>query len=160
MKDRKFGRKATIVAVVTGSMLVAGVALAAWTATGTGTGAAKATTATALTVANGTASADLYPGFADGDLSVDVTNPNSYDIEVSAVEYTGGAITGAGGIGTCTTTGVTMDAGSIAVGPTTITAGSTVNIPVADVINMDNTSDNGCQGATFTIPVTVTGASV
>jgi hypothetical protein len=160
MKDRKLGRKTTIVIALTGSMLTASIALAAWVATGTGTGAAKAGTAVSLTVANGTAAGDLYPGFTDGDLYFEVTNPNPYDVEVTAVEYAGGAITGAGGIGTCTTTGVTMDAGSIAIGPTTVAAGATVPFTVADVINMDNTSDNGCQDATFTIPVTVTGASL
>jgi hypothetical protein len=34
-----------------------------------------------------------------------------------------------------------------------------VNIAVDDVINMATTSDNACQGATFTVPVTVSGTS-
>ncbi len=52
-----------------------------------------------------------------------------------------------------------MDSGSIAVGPVSIGAGATVNIAVDDVMNMSAASDNACQGATFQVPVTVSGAS-
>jgi len=156
---RRTGRKAAVVAVFLGAALTGSVALAAWVATGTGSGAAKAITATDLVVVNGTAVADLYPGFANGDLELTVTNDNPYAVEVTSVQRTGSSITSDNA--TCDTngSGVTMDAGSIAVGPVSIAAGATVNIAVDDVMNMATTSDNACQGATFTVPVTVAGTS-
>ena len=41
----------------------------------------------------------------------------------------------------------------------TVPAGGSTSTTVAGVVSMDNSSDNSCQGATFTVPVTVSGAS-
>jgi hypothetical protein len=68
-----------------------------------------------------------------------------------------GSITGAGGIGTCTVTGVTFtDQLALTLD---IAAGGSATFTLDDAAQMSNLSDNGCQGATFTIPVAMTGAS-
>lgn len=152
-------RKTLVVVALVGGMLAGGVALAAWLATGTGTGAAKAVTAETLVVADGTASADLYPGMADGDLYLTVENTNDYPVAITAVETAAGSITSDAGLD-CqgADTGVSLDAGSIELSET-VAANSTISFTVPDVVNMSNASDDSCQGAAFSIPVTVSGAS-
>lgn len=151
-KRRLVGGGITLVVLV-----AAGLAYAAWTASGTGSGYAKATTAEALTTVDASASAapELYPG-GQGDVVVRIANPNDYPVEVD--DITGdGAITASGGIGTCDTTGVSF----------TDQTGQNIDVPANDetevtlnnAASMSNASENGCQGATFTIPVSLTGAS-
>src|SRR6266516_3324608 len=116
---------------------VAGLVYAAWTNTGSGSGYAKAGTAQALTTVDVSAStaATLYPG-ANGDVLIKVNNPNPYPVRVTDVTGNG-TITADSGHATCVTTGVTFTGAA----------------------HMSNASDNGCQGATFTIPVSLTGTS-
>jgi len=40
-----------------------------------------------------------------------------------------------------------------------LAAGATTTFSLANAVSMSNASDNTCQGAIFTIPVDVTGAS-
>ncbi|MDX6588671.1 MAG: hypothetical protein QOI31_3144 [Solirubrobacterales bacterium] len=138
-------------------LVAAGLAYAAWTASGTGSGTAKAGAAQALTTnAVAITAGDLYPG-TNGDVKLEIVNPNPYPVQVTSVSNGSGSITAAGGIGTCTTTGVTY----------TNQTGLTINVPangsqtatLDDAAHMSNASENGCQGATFTIPVSLTGAS-
>jgi hypothetical protein len=102
--------------------------------------------------ATGSAVNQLYPG-ASGDLLVKLNNPNSFPLTIVSVSGNG-TVTGAGGTGTCTTTGVTV--------PTqtglniTVAAGNNVSVVVPNGVSMDLTSDSGCQGATFQIPITIT----
>jgi hypothetical protein len=136
---------------------VAGLVYAAWTATGSGSGYAKATSAQALTTVDVSAStsATLYPG-ATGDTKIQIHNPNPYPVKVTDIAKTG-AITADGSHATCVTTGVTFDNQTglnIAV-----PANNDTTSTLTGTAHMDNTSDNGCQGATFTIPVSITGAS-
>jgi hypothetical protein len=150
-----------VVAALVGGMLAGTVAMAAWVATGTGTGSAQAITATDLVVTDGTASPDLYPGFTDGDLYLDVENPNPYDVTVTTVEQAVGIVTSdAGAACEDADTGVSLDPGAIVLPvPVDIAAGDTESFTVADVVNMTNASVDACQSATFSIPVTVTGES-
>jgi hypothetical protein len=134
-----------------------GLVYAAWTTTGSGSGYAQAGTAQALTTVDVSASttATLYPG-VNGDVLLRINNPNSYPVTVTTVTANG-AITGIGGIAACTTTGVTF----------TTQSGQTLNVPASSAAtftltgaaHMSNASDNGCQGATFTIPVSLAGTS-
>jgi hypothetical protein len=138
-------------------LVAVGLVYAAWTANGTGSGYAKAQTAQPLTTVDvsATTTATLYPG-ATGDVNVRISNPNPYPVRVTSVAGNG-TITACGGAGTCTTTGVTY----------TNQNGLTIDVPAngatTSTLNgaaqMSNASDNGCQGATFTIPVSLTGAS-
>lgn len=160
MKSRS-ARKTVVVAALVGGMLAGSVALAAWLASGTGSGSAKAVNAENLVVTNGTASADLYPGMANGDLFLTVENTNDYPVRITSVQAAAGDVTSTAGA-TCegATTGVSLDGGTITLPtPEDVGANSTISFTVVDVVNMSNASDTSCQGATFTIPVTVSGAS-
>ena len=136
---------------------VVGLVYAAWTTSGSGSGYAKAQSAQDLTTIDVSAStsATLYPG-ADGDVLIKVDNPNPYPVRVTGISGNG-AITADSGHASCVTTGVTFtdqtglsfDIGADAAAETTLDGAA----------HMSNSSDNGCQGATFTIPVTITGAS-
>ena len=156
---RTSSRKRRVIggAVVILCLGVASLVYAAWTSTGSGSGYAKAQTAQALTTVDvsATTAATLYPG-ATGNVQLRISNPNPYPVRVTSVAGNG-TITASGGIGTCTTTGVTY----------TNQTGLTIDVPAAGATtstltgaaSMSNASENGCQGATFTIPVTLTGAS-
>lgn len=143
----------SVVALVVG--LGAGTAYAFFTGVGTGSGTASVGNIQSVTVdliASGTVTNKLYPGNS-GDLKLKLDNPNSYPVTI--VGITGnGTVTGSSGTGTCSTTGVTVptsNALSIAVA-----SGSGVFVVIPNGVSMDATSDSGCQGATFQIPVTIT----
>jgi len=138
---------------------VVGLVYAAWTTSGSGSGYAKAGTAQALSTVDASAAttADLYPG-SDGSVKLNIHNPNPYQVTVTDVTAGTGSITATGGIGTCTTTGVSLNAQhglSIVVPPNANSGVVTLN----NAAHMSNASENGCQGATFTIPVDLAGAS-
>jgi hypothetical protein len=154
MSTKKRITVGTIAVVV---LAAAGLAYAAWTSSGTGSGYAKAQSAQALTTVDVSASttATLYPG-ATGNVKLEIANPNPYPVRVTDVTGNG-AITADGGHPGCATTGVTF----------TDQTGQTIDVPangstqvtLNNAASMDNTSSNGCQGATFTIPVSLSGAS-
>lgn len=139
------------------ALALAGLVYAAWTTSGSGSGYAKAQTAQQLTTVDvsATTAATLYPG-ANGDVEIRIANPNPYPVRVTAVTGNG-AITADAGHPGCVTTGVTF----------TDQTGQTIDVPAGGqtqttlngAASMSNASDNGCQGATFTIPVSLTGAS-
>jgi hypothetical protein len=164
-------RRRTIGAGIT-LLALGAVALvyAAWTATGGGSGYAKATSAQALTTVDVSASttATLYPG-ASGNLLLKIHNPNPYAVTVTSVTGNG-TITADAGHSTC---------GSDGSHPTGVTftnqTGLSINVPNASTdsgdgngnkqvtlngaVQMSNSSDNSCQGATFTVPVSLSGTS-
>jgi hypothetical protein len=117
-------------------------------------GAADAGTAQAITVvqSQGTAGSTLYPG-TTADLVVELDNPNNFPVHIVTVSGSG-PVTSAGGIGACTTTGVTVPTQtglSIAVAP-----GSDIQIHIPNGVAMGDSSNSGCQGATFSVPVALT----
>ena len=127
-----------------------GLVYAAWISSGTGSGYTKATTAQALTTVNVSASttATLYPG-ATGDVLISINNPNPYPVRVTSVTGNG-TITASGGTGTCTTTGVTF---TNQTGLTIdVAGGAATTSTLTGSAHMTNASDDGCQGATFTVP--------
>jgi hypothetical protein len=148
-------KKILALGVVVGVLAALGIAFAAWTATGTGNGYAKAKTAVDLSTVAVTPAATLYPG-ATGNALISIVNPNDYQIQVT--DITGnGAITS--GVALCdASTGVTF----------TNQTGQTLNVPahsagtlftLTGAVSMDNSSVDACQGATFTIPVSLAGVS-
>ena len=148
-------RSAVVVAAVVG-MSGIGVAYAAWTADGSGSAYTKATTAQALSTVDVSAAAasQLYPG-GSADVIVKLHNPNAYPVLVTSINGSG-AITGSGGVGTCSVTGVTF---TDQTGSWAVAANSDAQFTLAGAAHMSNASDNGCQGALFTIPVSLHGAS-
>jgi hypothetical protein len=151
---QKLRRKLTLMGVVMALFLVGSVVFAAWLVTGEGNGAARATSADDLVVEPGTTTADLYPG-SDGEVKLTIENPNAFDVEVSSIAGDGPVTSAAPG---CSTTGVSFTAQSgLSI---TVAAGATVNVSLDDAASMSNASDNGCQGATFSVPVTVSASSI
>jgi len=148
-------RRALVVTTVVGATLGGGIAVAAWTSSGSGAAGAKAGTASAPTTGTVDAAALttglLYPG-VQGTALIRITNPNPYPVKVSAITANGTA-TATGGTGTCAGTGVTW----VAQQPNSpLAAGATATITLTNAVSMLSTADDGCQGAVFSIPVTVT----
>jgi hypothetical protein len=130
---------------------------AAWVTNGSGSGYAKAGTTQVLTTVDVSAStgATLYPG-VNGDVKLQISNPNPYAVRVTAISGNG-AITADAGHSGCTTTGVTFNNQSgLAID---VPASSSTTTTLTSAASMSNASLNACQGATFTIPLSLTGSS-
>ena len=154
-KSRLIGIAVTVLALG-----VVGLVYAAWTANGTGSGYAKAGSAQALTTVDVSASstATLYPG-SDGNVLIKVNNPNPYPVKVTSVNGNGTITADSAHVTAgCTNanTGVTYTDQSTNID---VPANGTTQTTLTNAAHMSNASDNGCQGATFTIPVSLTGAS-
>jgi hypothetical protein len=158
MRIPRSKRTIVVTALVLAVGVVAvGVGLGAWSISGTGNGAAKATTASSITLADASAytSADLYPG-ATGNLKLRATNPNPFPVRITAVSGNGTITSDKGaacdastGVTLANQTGLTLD----------LAAGATATLTVPNSVSMGNSSDNSCQGAVFTVPVSVTAVS-
>ena len=158
---RSIKRKSGVLAVAA-TLLVVGLVYAAWTTNGSGSAYSKAGTASALTTVDVSASttATLYPS-GTGDVLIKISNPNPYPVTVTGVTGSG-TITADATHSGCTTTGVTFtdQTGLNIVVPAKVgaTPGSTQST-LTGAAAMSNASLNACQGAVFTIPVNLTGAS-
>jgi hypothetical protein len=153
--SRRLVRRSTVLAALLGLLAAAGIAFAAWTATGTGSGYAKAKTAQPLTTVDvsATTPATLYPG-ATGDVLLKIHNPNPYPVVVTDVTGNG-SITASNG--SCNVASVTF----------TNQTGLSLNVPASSdatftlsgAVQMSTAANDNCQGATFTIPVALSGTS-
>jgi hypothetical protein len=155
LRGKKLTRKTTVVALLLGATFAGSIAFAAWTATGSGSGYARATTAQALTTVDvsATTTATLYPG-GSGPLHLEITNPNDYPIRVTDVTGNGAITASNGGCNASSVTftdqsGLTLD----------VAAGASAEFTVNGAVHMDGTANDSCQGAVFTIPVSLSGAS-
>jgi hypothetical protein len=155
----RLSRKLFLVVAAIAALVVSGVLYAAWSTSGSGNGYAKAGTASALTISDASASttADLYPG-ATGSAKLKVTNPNPFPVRITTVtKQSGGTITSDKGAACNASTGVAFtDQTGLALD---LAGGATSTFTLSGAVSMSNASDNTCQGAIFTIPVDVTGAS-
>jgi len=134
------------------------VTFGSWTvASSAGSGYSKAKVASSLTLSDASASttAQLYPG-GTGDIWIKVTNPNPFAVTVTSVTGAGtitsdkgAACDAATGVTFTNTTGLTQAVG----------AGATVTFSLAGKVAMSNASDNSCQGAVFTVPITLAATS-
>jgi hypothetical protein len=156
----KIRRRTLLAIALLLALVVAGIAISAWSTSTSGNAYSKATTASALVLSDASASTsgDLYPG-GTGDLKLKVANPNSFPVRITAVSLTsGGTITSnvagcnSGGTGVTLTnqSGLTLDLAA--------NAAASV-LTVSGAVHMSSSSDTTCQGAIFTIPVDVTAAS-
>jgi hypothetical protein len=141
------------------TMVVAGGATFGSWAVGSdaGNGYAKAVTAQNLTLSDASAStvADLYPG-GTGNVKLKVTNPNAFAVTITGVAGDG-TITSDKGAACDASTGVTF---SNTTGLSlNLAAGATTVFTLSGKAAMSNASDTTCQGAVFTIPVTLTATS-
>jgi hypothetical protein len=130
------------------------VSFGSWTVSSSaGSGYSKAKVASSLTLSDASASttAQLYPG-GTGDIWIKVTNSNPFAVTVTSVTGAGtitsdkgAACDAATGVTFTNTTGLTQAVG----------AGATVTFSLAGKVAMSNASDNTCQGAVFTVPITL-----
>lgn len=146
-------RKVGIAGIVAALLIGGGVAAALWSATGVGTGSAKATSAQQATVNAVTGTADLYPGNANGDVFFTVTNPNPYPITFTSM--TAGTITSA--TPGCAASLVTV-AGATGLSINVAANSTSATQSIADVVTLSSLAPDACQGASFTIALTLTGA--
>jgi hypothetical protein len=155
---RFFNKRNIIVSSMTLIVMVAvGFVYAAWTTNGSGSGYAKAGTSQALSTVDvsATTTASLYPG-QSGDVKLQIHNPNAYNVRVTAVSGNGTITPDAGHSG-CTTSGVTFtDQSGLTID---IAKNADTTTTLTGAAAMSNASQDACQGATFTIPVSLTGAS-
>jgi hypothetical protein len=149
---------ATVVLVALGA---AGLVYAAWTTNGSGSAYATAGEAQSLSTIDVSASVTtlpnaLYPG-TDGDVLIQVHNPNPFPVKVTQVAANG-SVTASGGTGTCTVTGVSLNS-PVSTSIEVAASSNSAETTLTDAAHMSSASEDGCQGATFTIPVSLTGAS-
>lgn len=155
MRKPSLRRLAVTSALVLGSLGVS-AAMAQWTTSGTGTSEAKSLTAVVLTVTARTATADLYPGFVDGDVYFTVANTNPYPVSLTSASFNG--VTSSDTTA-CPSANVTVDATKTGL-TLAVPAGGTALLTIADVVNMLTTAPDGCQSKAFTIGLTLTGTQV
>jgi hypothetical protein len=161
----KASHRRIAILVAGAALTVTGLVYAAWLSTGSGSGYAKAGSAQALTTVDVSAStsATLYPG-GSGDVLLKLSNPNPYPVRITSVSLNGtnGDIAADSGHSACTTTGVsfTNQTGqTIDVPAKSGSTNGTVQTTLTGAAGMSNASLDACQGATFTIPVTLSGSS-
>ncbi len=105
-------------------------------------------------IATGTPTTPLYPGGV-GDVSLTLNNPNDFPLRVTALAPSPTApVTANGGVGPCTVTGVTVS--SLTGLDLTIAPGDGEVIDIPNAVSMGMNSQSGCQGATFSVPVSLT----
>ena len=148
-------RRVTVLATVISVMLISSVVFAAWTANGTGNGTAAAGQAEDVTLTSEPVGA-LVPNTST-DLKVTFTNPNPYDVVVTAITNGTGGIDSS--VAACDLAhGVSFDE---ATGLNVRVPADTSNtvVTLEDALSMSYASDNACQSATFTVPLAFTAAS-
>jgi len=151
----RFRKPLVAIGIITGSALASTLAFAAWTASGSGSGSAKAIEAVALSASGVDGVGQLYPG-SDGDLRLEITNPNPYPVRITEVNGNG-TITSDKGTSCNGATGVTF---TNQIGQELdIDAGDKASFVLANALHMSNASHTTCQGAIFTVPVSLVGAS-
>lgn len=144
--------------VVGGVIVAAGVGTtlvgASWLADGQGEGFAEAGIAQALTTSQSSPSSVLYPEGTAG-LALTIDNPNPYPVTVTSVTNNGTITSGVGGcdpdhgVSFADQSGLDLQ----------VPASGSASFELADAVAMAESSPSECQGATFTIPVALTGAS-
>ncbi|GAA3449410.1 hypothetical protein [Dactylosporangium matsuzakiense] len=143
-------KRTAVIGTVSAVALAGGIAYAAWTINGSGTASASSGSAVDVSFAPGTVAGPLYPNGAAVDVHASGTNGNPFPVDFT---ISGGAVA---------TTKAGCNADSVhftASGVQHMAATSTAVDYIVGQVSMDNTADNACQGATFTITLTGTGAS-
>ena len=134
--------------------IVVGIVIAAWTLpSGTGNGYAQAGHAVALGTldASSSVTAGLYPG-ENGPLTIAVNNQNPFAVKVTSLTVNVAGVTADSGHSGCTTPAITANAGTLTGLNLAVGKSTSATLTIAGALHMGDSS-NGCQDATFTIPV-------
>jgi hypothetical protein len=158
----RWTRRAIALGAANVVVLGGGLAYASWTAAGSGSGAATAASATTATVtAVATTEGGLWPGNATAvPLHFTVDNPNPYAVTYKTFSnVVFGTITAGPLGGSCTSADFTLSATSgtlpsqiVVSANGTAQAGTTTNI-----LKMNATAGDGCQGAVINVTLKVAG---
>ncbi len=145
--------------------LAAGAAYGYFTSVGSGNGAATSGSAPSVTViaASGFVASGLIPGHT-ADLLLELNNPNATSVTITSIAQDG-PVTVSGGSDCTSDTGSepALSLGNSGVSIPTqyglsivVPSGNAVVVHVPAGASMSPASANGCQGASFQIPVSVT----
>jgi hypothetical protein len=152
---RRRRRWTVAVATVVAGILVSGVSYAYWTATGSGSATVASVTAQGLSVTSSSpVVSDLYPGKPVQALTFVISNPNPYIVNVTSASL--GTATSSDPTN-CAMSNLTYSAGPFALN-IDVPAGGSANGTIAGFLQMNSGALNGCQGKTFTFPLTLTGS--
>lgn len=150
-----FKAKVALAVVVVGAV-TAGIAIAGWTGPGQGEGYAKATRWQMLVTEDASARTvgDIYPG-GTGDLYFTWDNPNPFPVRITEIRAAGPFVVDPEhpecvnhGLNFNPQLGLEYDIGLDSSAGIIITGGG---------LTMAPDSDDGCQGASFTLPVVARG---
>ena len=147
--------KQVVAGLVIGAVgATAGAAVAMWVSTGSGSGDAKAVSAVNITVTATAGTADLYPGFTQGDVFFTSANTNPYPVTFTSM--TSGTVTSSDPTN-CPSANVTVaNATGLSL---LVSAGATAQAgTIANVVSMAAGAPDGCQGVVFTIGLTLSGS--
>lgn len=161
-------RRLRLPAVALASVLLAALtstsSFASWTSPGSGTGTATAGTAVALVTSTAGAATTslLYPNGPAAEVRFIVLNANPYPVTVTGVAANG-PTSAAGGLGVCLISGVSLVTPAsglpISVPARVGAVNGSVTVSLGGAATMSGASETGCQGATFTIPLSLTAVS-
>jgi hypothetical protein len=135
---------------VAATVTIAGIAGASWSAQSNGTAKAQAGRLQPVSATPATPTAELFPG-GSADAALTLTNPNPVAMTVSSIR----------GSGPITSDSAACDAAGNGVsftdpaGAWEVANSASLVVNLADAVRMSVDSATECQGATFTIPVSV-----
>lgn len=122
---------------------------------GTGNGGGNGTSAKPFAIAGQIT--DLAPGVARA-LRLSVTNPNNQPLTVSSLSAVPTSVTKrSGATGNCTVSDIVL--GAWPKQPFQVPAGGSASSPTTIAVQLRKTATDACQGATFTLTYSGTGAS-
>lgn len=135
-----------------------GAAYAYFTSNGSGTGSGSIATISTVTITTtvGTPSTPLLPGLK-GDIAFTVRNNNTVPVSIVSVALKGGSsITDGSGCMSADSNAVTLLTPANLPYSITATNGATQSVDLTNSVMMDSAAPNTCQGATFSVPITIT----
>ena len=148
---RRLGATARLLVVAAFiAMLAAGGAVAYWTTSGAGAASASAGTLNNVIIGTVTfGTPGLYPAGPAVNVSIPLTNPNSYAVDIDSITIGAAGITSSNTACTAST-GVSLNLTSI----TGSIPANTTNTYITSA-SMSAASVTDCQGTTFTAPLTL-----
>jgi len=152
---------ATLTGVVLAVLVGAAVVYAS---SQTGTGSGKATTvgiqSIPLSAVSCSGTGDLYPGGPAGPVCFTLANPNPFRVTFSSVTYLPPNTAIVANSPSCGAANVSIAPGAPATltTPITVSGGQVTGVlTIPGVVQMATAAPDGCQGATFNIPLSLNG---
>ena len=161
-RSLRVGVRVTAGLAVAAALLAAVVSSSAYfTSTGSGSGSASAGSALAVTIGQGTPQDGLYPG-GSADVAVSISNPNTIPVRLPSLVLDTTMGDGNSGFHVSGAPGCTVAGAALTFSPQdnggsgwTVSPGSTAYLTPAPMISMGLGADDACQGAMFTVYLTV-----